>query len=125
MLGITSFRKTYQKIHRLPGRYENGEWVEGQTETVPFLATIQPLSMDKLSPQLQGRHLSSAVKIYTQEKLAVAGEDFRNGDGVIFADEIYWVVERAAYQSGVLEHFRYTAVRVNNDVKQDDLPTAE
>lgn len=125
MLGVTSFRKTYQKIVRLQGGYVNGEWVEGQSETLPFSATIQPLAMDKLSPQLQGRHISSAIKIYTQDKLNVAGEDFSNGDGVLFDDEEYLIVERASYQSGVLDHFRYTAVRVNNDVKSDDLPVTE
>ena len=115
MLGITSFRKQYEKVVRTEGRYVNGEWVEGSEETLPFSATIQPLAMDKLSPQLQGRYISSAIKIYTQDLLNVAGENLTNGDKVIFEDEPYIIVNRASYHSGVLEHYRYQAIRVNND----------
>ena len=115
MLGITSFRKQYEKVVRTEGQYVNGEWIEGDESILPFSATIQPLAMDKLSPQLQGRHISSAIKIYTQDLLNVAGENLINGDKVIFEGNPYIIVNRATYYSGVLEHYRYQAIRVNND----------
>lgn len=121
MLGITSFRKMYEKIVRSEGQYLNGEWVEGKAKTLSFSATIQPLAMDKLSPQLQGRYISSAIKIYTQERLNVAGENLTNGDVVLFEGEPYTVANRATYRSGVLEHFRYQAVRVGNSEPENEL----
>lgn len=113
MLG---FRKEYQKITVRQGRYVNGEWVEGEQEQIlPLMASIQPLAMDKLAPQLQGRHIHSAIKIYTDDVLNVAGDDFKNGDRVLFNGERYVVVQRSVYQSGVINHYRYQAVRVNNE----------
>lgn len=115
MIGTTSFRKQYEKVIRSDGKYIDGEWVEGNEEILSFFATIQPLAMDKLSPQLQGRHISSAIKIYTQDLLNVAGENLTNGDKVIFEGKPYVIVNRATYHSGVLEHYRYQAVRTNSE----------
>lgn len=111
----TIFRREYQKIQSGEGRYEQGEWVKGETSVSPFFATIRPLAMDKLSPQLQGRHISSAIVIYSDDDvLAVAGEDLKGGDKVIFDDQDYLVVSREHFPTTRLRHYRYHAVRVNN-----------
>ena len=115
---MSSFRKPYTKWVKSEGKYVNGKWVEGEVEISTFQASIQPLSayaMNALSALLQGRHISSAVKIYTDEVLNVAGENKQNGDEVEFQGQRYLVVARDAYQSDVINHYRYQAVRVNND----------
>ena len=109
---MSSFRKPYTKWVKSEGKYVNGKWVEGEENSAIFQASIQPLStyaMNALSALLQGRHISSAVKIY------VAGENKQNGDEVEFQGQRYLVVARDAYQSDVINHYRYQAVRVNND----------
>lgn len=111
----TSFRRAYQKVQSSDGRYENGEWVKGETSVLHFLATIRPVAMDKLSPQLQGQHISSAIVIYSDDDvLSVAGEDLKGGDKVIFDDQEYLVVSRSHFPTTRLSHYRYHAVRVNN-----------
>lgn len=111
----SSFRKPYQIIERSQGRYEKGKWVDGEEISRTILASVQPLNqteMDKLVAAMQGRHIQSAVKVYTDEKLTVAGENEHNGTVILFNDERYEVVARASYQSGVINHYRYMARRV-------------
>lgn len=114
---MSSFRKSYVRWVKTQGRYENGLWIEGETNQAEFQASIQPLgsfAMNALSSQLQGRHISSAVKIYTEEVLNVSGENDNNGDEIEFQGKRYLIVARDEFQSDVISHYRYQAVRVNN-----------
>lgn len=111
----TLFRRAYQKICHREGYYDElGRWQQGEAEASLFFATIRPLAMDKLSPQLQGQHISSAIVIYCDEPLNVAGEDLQGGDLVVFDEQQYRVVSRAHFPTTSLRHYRYHAVRVNN-----------
>lgn len=109
----TAFRRQYRKIAEGEGHYQQGEWQAGEAISTFFSATIRPLAMDKLAPQLQGRHISSAIVIYSDDDvLKVAGEDFHGGDKVIFDEQTYVVVSRAHFPTTQLRHYRYHAVRV-------------
>lgn len=115
---MSSFRKPYIRLVKAEGLYMHGEWQEGEETEQTFLASIQPLNsyaMNQLSALLQGRHISSAIKIYTDEILNVAGENNRNGDKVIFGEQSYLVVAKDVFQSDVINHYRYQAVRVGNN----------
>lgn len=111
----SSFRKPYKILVRSDGEYVKGKWVNGGEIEQRLMASIQPLSgaeMDRLATSMQGRRVSSAVKIYTDQKLTVAGENAHNGAVVLFDGERYEVISRASYHSGVLSHHRYVAIRV-------------
>ncbi|MFZ7141565.1 hypothetical protein ACLSY0_00155 [Avibacterium avium] len=111
----SSFRKPYKLLVRTEGQYIRGKWVNGEEMEQEFTASIQPLNtreMDRLSAMMQGRHIASAVKIYTDFRLDVAGENQTNGTIVLFEGERYEVVARSTYHSGVIEHHRYLAQRV-------------
>lgn len=111
----SSFRKPYRVIERTQGRYEKGKWVDGEEISRTILASVQPLNqteMDKLVAAMQGRHIQSAVKVYSNEKLTVAGENEHNGTIILFDEERYEIVARASYQSDVINHYRYMARRV-------------
>ena len=109
------FRKRYTVIVRTDGEYVKGKWVNGGETEQELIASIQPLigsEMDRLISLMQGRHVSSAIKIYTEQKLDVGGENTKNGAVVLFDGERYEVVSRATYHSGVLEHHKYIARKV-------------
>ncbi|MCQ9124358.1 hypothetical protein [Rodentibacter caecimuris] len=110
------FRKHYKMIVRVEGEYVKGKWENGGEQEQDLMASIQPLSgseMDRLVSMMQGRHISSAVKIYTDQRLEVGGENTKNGAIVLFEGERYEVISRATYHSGVLEHHKYIARKVN------------
>lgn len=111
----SSFRKPYKLLVRTEGQYIKGKWVQGEEVEQEFAASIQPLNtreMDRLSAMMQGRHIASAVKIYTDFPLQVAGENQANGTVVMFEGGRYEVVARSSYHNGVIEHYRYLAQRV-------------
>lgn len=111
----SSFRKPYKMLVRSDGEHVKGKWVNGGEIEQTLMASIQPLSgaeMDRLVVSMQGRRVSSAVKIYTDQKLDVGGENTHNGTVILVGDERYEVISRAAYHSAVLSHYRYVAIRV-------------
>lgn len=110
-----SFRKPYTVFSRREGDYIKGKWMNGGEVEAQIMASVQPLNgaeMDRLVSMLQGRRVSSAVKIYTDQKLDVGGENTKNGTVLLFEGERYEVISRATYHSGVLEHHRYLAYKV-------------
>lgn len=112
----SSFRKTYTVLVRTRGDYIKGKWVEGEAIAQELIASIQPVGlkeMDRLVSMMQGRHIASVIKIYTEQQLDVAGEDERNGSIVLFENSRYEVIARSSYHSGVIEHYRYFAQKVS------------
>ncbi|WP_313378002.1 hypothetical protein [Achromobacter insolitus] len=113
-----SFRKPHVIRTRAPGQYVRGRWEDGAPGAdVPILASVQPAKpgdYDLLQAHPEGRRVHAAVRIYTNAVLNVAGQDWRNGDRLVWgagplAGE-YLLVGVAPWQSGVIPHFRYLAV---------------
>jgi hypothetical protein len=100
-------------LRRTPGaRDENGRWVEGGEVPGTFIATVQPAQKndyDQLQTLPEGRRVERAVRIYTAERLNVAGEDASNGDILLWEGERYLVVAVSAWRTTMLKHYRYLA----------------
>ncbi|MGB3432389.1 hypothetical protein [Achromobacter sp.] len=121
-----SFRRPHVVRTRLPGRHERGHWVDGASgPDKPILASVQPAKAgdyDQLQVHPEGRRVRAAVRIYTSADLVVAGQDWTNGDCLVWgvgplAGE-YQLVAVSPWQSGVIPHFRYLAVLLAADELQ-------
>ncbi|EHK65297.1 hypothetical protein [Achromobacter arsenitoxydans] len=113
-----SFRKPHVVRTREPGQHVRGRWAEGaQGPDLTISASVQPAKAgdyDLLQAHAEGRRVRAAVRIYTNAQMNVAGQDWRNGDRLVWgagpmAGE-YLLVGVAPWQSGVIPHFRYLAV---------------
>jgi len=111
--------RTRQTIRpRAAGAYVGGRWVDGPAaEPVTILASVQPASAgdyDRMQTMAEGRRIRAMVRIYTAAQLNVAGQDWRNGDRLVWERAPhpgeYLVVAVSAWQSGVIPHYRYLAV---------------
>lgn len=121
-----SFRRPHTIRTRLPGHRERGHWVEGAPGPDKTIqASVQPAKAgdyDQLQAHPEGRRVRAAVRIYTGAELVIAGEDWTNGDRLVWgvgplAGE-YLLVGVSPWQSGVIPHFRYLAVLLAADEMQ-------
>ena len=114
---MSGFRKQQTIIPRAPGQYVKGEWVDGADGTpITIRASVQPASSgdyDQMQAEQPGRRVERMVRIYTDARLAVAGEGSTNGDFLSWMGERYLVVAVSPWQSGVISHYRYLAAKVD------------
>lgn len=116
-----SLRRPQTIIPRAEGQRENGRWLEGPPgEPYTISASVQPATAgdyDRLQALAEGRRITAMVRIYTSAVLNVAGQDWRNGDRLVWDQAPhpgeYLVVAMSAWQSGVIPHYRYLAVLQN------------
>ena len=125
MAGVTtSFRKPFAVMRAGSGDYVSGIWTPNPETTVTISATIQPASLtdyDQLQAELGGERFKRVIRIYTDAELNVADPRAdASGRGSI-ADVVlypyspnagpgrYRIVSVAAWQSGVLSHYKYLA----------------
>lgn len=115
---MSSFRRPHTIRTRRPGYRERGHWIEGEPGPDRTIqASVQPAKAtdyEQLEANPEGRRISAAVRIYSSEVLNVAGQDWTNGDCLVWGagptGGEYLVVGVAPWQSGVISHFRYLAV---------------
>jgi hypothetical protein len=109
-----SFRKQKTILRESAGVYTNGKWAPGARSTLTTLASAQPVVMGQdMHAMPEGRRLSDFIKIYTSDRLPVTAD----GEGVqpdILVHEGYGyeLVSIFTNQSGVINHFKYIAVKV-------------
>lgn len=110
-----SFRTPQTIVPRLPGDYVNGKWQDGDYgEPFTVMASVQPSrsgDYDQMRAEQPGRRISRMVRIYTDVRLTVAGEDDTNGDSLDWFGDRYLIIAVSPHQSGVIPHYRYLAVR--------------
>lgn len=114
---MSSFRKPFTVRRRSPGTRINGRWVEGQESTLTIMASVQPLKLSEMEALPEGRRQSTAVKVYTSERLygARAERDGQPGcspDILEYMGADYEIVGVSPYQSGIIPHYKAFAVEV-------------
>ncbi|MDP8078338.1 hypothetical protein [Phocoenobacter skyensis] len=118
---MTTFRKKYTiKTADTGGFFVDGEWVEGDSsEEFEILATVQPATQNdyiELSQRVDGGVVSGVVRIYTDKSLKPAGNDLEDntarGDVLIFNNSEYEIYAKASWQSGIISHYKYLAVKL-------------
>lgn len=96
------------------GSYVNGKWVEGVETTFTLDVNIQPLKDSEILILPEAERTREWYKGYCAEEVRSAKE----GTGGYAADEFTWQGERYRvmkvrnYAMGTLDHFRFSAARV-------------
>lgn len=114
---MSSFRKQYTIIRRSPGSYVDGYWVEGAETNIAIKASVQPLKVSEIEALPEGKRSSAAIKIYSDSKLLPAKQATEttaatSADLLQYDDSIWEIVACAAYQSGVIPHYKAYGVEV-------------
>lgn len=106
-------RTTQHVLFRAPGEHAKGRWVDGAETPGTIQASVQPakkVDYDLMQAQLDGRRIAAAVRIYTDTRLNVAGENASNGDVLLWEGKRYTVAGVAPWRTTILAHYRYLAI---------------
>ena len=135
-MATTSFRKPFTVMRASSGAYNtSGAFVPSAETALQISATIQPATIndyDILQAELGGERYKRMIRVYTDAFLVVADPRADSTGYEPVADIIvyplspdsgagrYRVTQVAAWQSGVISHYRYIAV----DTLEGEAPTA-
>jgi hypothetical protein len=111
---VSSFRKPFKILREGPGSYVNGVWVPGTRSVVNLPISCQPAQLGKdLAALPQGRHLSDYCKIYSAVDLNSSPDgQGTQPDIVVHEGYGYEVASVDPHRSGVINHYKFLAVRV-------------
>ncbi|WP_237173039.1 hypothetical protein [Paracandidimonas lactea] len=100
-------------IPRSEGSRVNGIWQDGaDLPAITILGSVQPATKgdyDQLQAEQSGRRIERLVRLYTDARLPVAGEDRTNGAILLWEGERYLLVAVSPWRSTALKHYRYLA----------------
>lgn len=99
---------------RSPGGYVGLDWVDGAETDLTLLGSVQPATKgdyERLQAELGGRRTGAAVRLYTDVKLNVAGQDAKNGDVLIWEGDRYIVCAVSPWRTTIIRHYRYLAAK--------------
>ena len=108
-----SFRTIKTYLTESAGTYSAGLWVPGARSSGTIYASVQPVVQGQDMQALpEGRRWSDFVKVYTDSRLKVVedGEGVQP-DFVVHEGWGYELVSLFANRSGVINHYKYIAVR--------------
>lgn len=110
------FRSAQNIIRTGQGAYTRGEWADGTPNLVTIYGSVQPVSGQELNVLPEGLRTRETVKIYTDSELNTA-EVSQRPDRLEWRGKVYEIAMKSPYQSGVINHFKYyaTKVQVPND----------
>lgn len=111
---MSGFRTLRTLLREAVGTYNAGQWVPGARSTTTTLASVQPVTMGRDMRALpEGRRLSDFVKLYTYDRLKVTEECAGVQPDILIHDGFgYELVSVEANQSGLLNHYKYIAVKI-------------
>lgn len=78
------------------GEYVNGLWVEGTTQSIVIVASIQPFSGRDLLIMPEGLASRKPVKVFTKTYLETADVS-KQPDQIIYRNEVYTIVRTQFY----------------------------
>ena len=112
MILLGRHKVTYH--HKADGTWQDGMWVEGEDTTDTFIASVQPAgNKDFISPELAGESINNTIKLYSDTPLQTSRQGTnQNADIVEYMGRLYKVISSAAYQSGIMPHYKMIAREV-------------
>lgn len=119
-----SFRKQFTILRRVTGSGyydDDGIWVEGNSEgEITIKASVQPLNMQETAALAEGERTMNTVKIYTSTELypakeGIGGRRPQEPDLLLWNGKRWRVIACAAYQSGVISHYKAYAQEVDDE----------
>lgn len=112
---MSGFRTSQTVYKHANGGYVGGRWVPGAAGApTTILASIQPATTsdyDTMQPTIGGRRIERMIRIYSDTELVAAGQDWTNGDEILWRGNRYLVIAVSPWQSDVISHFRMHAVK--------------
>ena len=108
-----SFRTSKLVLRQATGGYVDGVWIGGSRSVLTTVASCQPASTKQdLLALPEGRQHSDLIKIYSDDRLQIAEEGLGlQPDCVVFDGVAFEIVSYFAHQSGVINHYKYMAVK--------------
>lgn len=111
---MSGFRYPVPVMRMSQGSYdENGEWQEGVPSTGIISATVQPVAGRDMVTLPANRQWTNAIRVYSSERLSTLADN-RNPDRVQWQGHWYELVDVQAWQSGVINHYKYYADRIED-----------
>jgi hypothetical protein len=109
-----SFRKPYLILRETAGEYVDGVWQAGARLAMTVQASVQPMPANSgMQPLPEGRRLSDFRKVYCALELQVTSTDDAIQPDIIVSEGWgYELTDVDANQSGVINHYRYTAAKI-------------
>ena len=100
--------------HKADGTWQDGMWVDGEDTTDTIIASVQPIgSNDLISPEIDGESINNTIKLYSDTPLQTSRQGTsQNADTVEYMGRLYKVISCAAYQSGIIPHYKMIAREV-------------
>ena len=104
------FRNDYTVKRMTGGTYIKGQWTPGDREDLTISMSVQPVTGKELENMNVGRRNIGKIKCYTDEELQISkpDEDF-TGDLVLFQNDLYEIIAKEPWQSGIINHYKYYA----------------
>ena len=108
-----SFRRAFTVKRTAPGSYPNGVYVEGAESTITIQASVQPVTGQDMVSVPEGRRASDVVKVYTDSDLFAQGDagSGQSPDRIVYLGKDYEVFTKDVNQNGVINHYKYYAVK--------------
>lgn len=107
-------QSTISVTRRAAGSYEDGVWVDGETEEISLSAIVQPMRSRELLNFPEAQRTRQAIKIYCDTELQTADEDAgTRADLVAYGGRSYEVHQVDQYTELGLGHFKAVAFKVD------------
>ena len=106
--------RTLSLVRPGKGSWVDGDWVPAEdAPAVSVLATWQPATGRDLQVLPEGLRTGVFYKGYTETEIFSADQATgRSADQFVVDDEVYNVVSVAAWQNGLIPHYKFLATRV-------------
>ena len=112
---MISFEKKINLKRTMVGTYKGGFYEKGSIENLTLMATVQPHFFREVDKLPEGRQVSDAIKIYTEEKLISKNGKYQS-DIVNYKGLFYEVFQVKDYSDNdILPHFKCIALLVNEE----------
>ena len=109
------FRRELKVIRQGDGRYERGEWKEGNKETFLIKASVQGSDAEVMQTLPEGYRTEECYTLFTDTKLNTSKEKSKP-DIVIIDDKNFQVIKVTAWQNlQDINHFEIVVIKENKD----------
>ena len=114
MTPFNAFRRPLTVQRKMAGYYDdNGLFVQGVTNTLKILASVQPLTGEDLQSLPEAQRTLDGYTLYTDTTLNVASQDTGITADVVLINGVSFDVQRhQTWGNGIINHNVYVVQRV-------------
>ncbi|MBT8412482.1 MAG: hypothetical protein KJP02_11895 [Octadecabacter sp.] len=108
---FAALRKPVTVTRYAAGAYVDGFWQEGGTSPVTITASVQPASQTDMQLLPEGRRLTGAYRLFTDDTMLLAS-GAQQADRVTIGGAEYEVMAEAVWENGLIPHKSYLVARI-------------